>query len=67
MLDFYRAYIGVSVCKIIEIERNTREQGASDYITTNLWMMERRKQITASNVGMAKRTCRSTAKVAQLW
>ena len=65
MLDYYRAYVGASVCKIIEIERNTRGQGTSDSITTNLWMTVRRKHITASNFGIIAK-CRSTTKVGAL-
>ena len=43
---YYRTYVAVSQVQIKEIEEQTRDQADSDY-----WRLERRKRITASQVG----------------
>ena len=65
MLDYYRANVDISDQKAQEIETITRGQGTTDDTTSNIWLVERRKHITASNTGaIAKR--RLTTKVSNL-
>ena len=60
ILDYY-----VTNNRIVEVERSTRGQGTATEVAGNLWLAERRKQITSSVTGnMAK--CRSMTKVAPL-
>ena len=60
MVDYFRANVAVGDSEIAEIEEVTQGQS-----TNNLWMAERHKHITASNVrAVANR--RNTTKVAKL-
>ena len=59
MIQYYKANVAVTIPKATNIEVMTRQQECS----ANIWLAERRKRITASNVGtIAKR--RSSTKVA---
>ena len=62
MLQYYKANVSITRAKAKDIEVMTRQQGTSE-CSANIWLAERRKRITASNVGtIAKR--RSSTKVA---
>ena len=62
MINYYQTYVVVSQTQVSEIECLTRQQGADDN-SSNIWLTERRKRITSSNVGrIAKR--RKSTKVA---
>ena len=64
MLEYYQSKITVTQ-KADELEQITRYQGAGDSISTNVWLAERRKQITSSAEGQIARR-RSGIKVANL-
>ena len=65
MIDYYRANVSVTDDKIIIVERATRGQSTSDFVTNNIWMTERRKRIISSTTGTVPKR-RSTTKVAPL-
>ena len=68
MLQYYNANVKVSEQRAKDIEIMTRQQG-TDETSANIWLAERRKRITASNVGAIvkrKKTTKVGNKVKQL-
>ena len=64
MIQYYKANVAVTRPKATNIEVMTRQQG-TDECSANLWLAERRKRITASNVGSIAKCRSSTMKAAK--
>ena len=59
MLQYYGTNVKVSDQRAKDIEMMTRQQG-TDETSANIWLAERRKRITSSNVGLVAKRKTST-------
>ena len=58
-INYYQTYVVVSQTQASEIECLTRQQGADDN-SSNIWLAERHKRITSSNIGQISKRRKST-------
>ena len=58
-INYYQTYVVVSQTQASEIECLTRQQGADDN-SSNIWLAERHKRITSSNIGRISKRRKST-------